>query len=178
MRKRSHAEILEERLSPSEMTSTTRYPLILILNNIRSMHNVGSIFRTSDAACIQQVYLTGYTAQPPRPEIEKTALGATETVPWTYEKNITTVISDLKAKDITIIGLEQTTDSISLYDYVIKDRVYALILGNEIFGIDDDVIPLLDDAIEIPMHGMKHSLNVSVAAGIAVFELIKPMRKR
>ena len=160
------------------MSSTSRYPLILILNNIRSMHNVGSIFRTSDAACIQHVYLTGYTAQPPRPEIDKTALGATETVPWSYEQDILTVINNLKSKNITILGLEQTTNSKSIYEYPILERQYALILGNEIFGIDDDIIPTLDDAIEIPMHGMKHSLNVSVAAGIAVFELIKPMRKQ
>lgn len=176
MRKLSHGEILDERKSADEMKSVERFPIILLLNNIRSMHNIGSMFRTADAACIERIILTGYTAQPPRDEINKTALGATETVPWTYEKDPIAAISDLKKQNIPMLALEQTTQSKSIYEAAIApDKAICLVVGNEVFGIDDDVLEACDGALEIPMHGMKHSLNVSVAAGVALFELVRQM---
>lgn len=176
MRKLSHGEILDERLSVDEMKSARRFPIILLLNNIRSMHNIGSMFRTADAACIERIILTGYTAKPPRDEINKTALGATETVPWTYEENAIAAIDDLKKQGIPVFALEQTTESKSIYEAAsAPDRALCLVVGNEVFGIDDDVLAACNGALEIPMHGMKHSLNVSVAAGVALFELVRQM---
>lgn len=176
MRKLSHGEILENRHSVAAMELVQRFPIILLLNNIRSMHNIGSMFRTADAACIERIILTGYTAKPPREEISKTALGATETVPWTYEADAIAAITALKTQHIPVLALEQTTESRSIYDAAIApDKPICVVVGNEVFGIDDDVLAACDGALEIPMHGMKHSLNVGVAAGVALFELVRRM---
>lgn len=176
MKKLTHSEILEQRKSIEEMKSSKRFPFVVLLNNIRSMHNIGSVFRTSDAACIEKVYITGYTAQPPREEINKTALGATETVDWEYFEDPIKCIEQLKKDGYLILGLEQSQKSIDFYEYELPNQNVCLILGNEVFGVDQELLDLCDIHLEIPMYGMKHSLNVSVAYGIAIFELVKKFR--
>jgi tRNA G18 (ribose-2'-O)-methylase SpoU len=173
MKKLTHAEILKQRKSVEEMQKSDKFPFVVLLNNIRSMHNVGSIFRTSDAAFIEKIYITGYTATPPREEIEKTALGATETVDWEYFKNPLDAIKKLKKENYSILALEQSKSSLNFYDFELPKQKICLILGNEVFGTDQELLNLADAHIEIPMFGMKHSLNVSVAYGISIFELIK-----
>lgn len=155
------------------MQSENKFPFVVLLNNIRSMHNIGSVFRTSDASCIEKVYITGYTAQPPRDEINKTALGATETVDWEYYKDPKECIHQLKNDGYILAALEQSKSSIDFYEYDLPKQKICLILGNEVFGVDQELLDLCDVHLEIPMFGMKHSLNVSVAYGIAIFELIK-----
>lgn len=174
MKKRSHQEILEERKSLSEMENTDRLPFVFLLNNIRSMHNIGSVFRTADAACLEKIYLTGYTASPPRDEINKSALGATESVPWEYIQNPLDCIHRLKSMNYSVLALEQSDESKSIYSYEVERKEkYCIILGNEVFGVDDELLDACDGAVEIPMFGMKHSLNVSVAAGIVVYEWLR-----
>jgi tRNA G18 (ribose-2'-O)-methylase SpoU len=144
-----------------------------LCDNIRSIYNVGSIFRTSDAALIKKLYLTGYTPYPPRQEIEKVALGATEAVPWEYSKDPVEVINALKKKGVVIVPLEITSGSRNYTDIGKKDFPLCLILGNELTGVSNDIISRSDFSIEIPQYGFKHSMNVSVAYGIAVFELVR-----
>jgi 23S rRNA (guanosine2251-2'-O)-methyltransferase len=175
-KKLEHQEILSKRKSIDEMNCIDRFPFLVMLNNIRSMHNIGSIFRTADAACIEKIIITGYTACPPRPEIEKTALGATNTVPWHFFKNPLEAMRFYESQNVVFLALEQTEESISVYDYQVpNDKKICLVLGNEVYGVDQKIIDRCDSSIEIPMYGMKHSLNVSVAAGIATFELIREM---
>ena len=179
MQKLSHADILEQRHSISDMRQIQRFPFSVLLNNIRSMNNVGSIFRTADASCIESVYLTGYTACPPRDDINKTALGSTETVPWHYFKDPIDCIQFLKSIGYQIIALEHTTTSISLQQFEFKTNPkVCVILGNEVFGIDDELLKYVDDAVEIPMYGMKHSLNVSVAFGVCIYQLIDKLEQQ
>jgi 23S rRNA (guanosine2251-2'-O)-methyltransferase len=175
-RKLTHSEILSKRLSLEESKITERHPVSVILYNIRSLYNVGSLFRTCDSALVKELILTGYTPHPPRAEIEKTALGAVDTVPWRYDKSIFDSIEIEKSKGNKIIALEITNNK-KIYDNLdINDFPMTLILGNELTGIDNDVIEKCDFAIEIPMFGVKHSLNVGVAGGIAIFESIKKYR--
>ena len=133
------------------------------------MHNVGAAFRSADAFGIKELWLSGFTPAPPRPEISKTALGAEENVTWKQIKDKKKAISDLKNQNYTLLGLEQTDKSIMLQDYILSEKPICLILGNEVTGIDSNMLPYLDGTIEIPQFGMKHSLNVSVAAGIALY---------
>jgi 23S rRNA (guanosine2251-2'-O)-methyltransferase len=149
----------------------------VLCDNIRSIYNVGSIFRTSDAALIEKLYLTGYTPYPPRPEIEKVALGATEAVPYEYVKDAKDVVMKLKSKDVKIVPLEITQNSRNYTDVKAADFPLCLILGNELTGVSNELIELSDFSIEIPQYGFKHSMNVSVAYGIAVMELVKVLRK-
>lgn len=173
MRKLTHDEIALHRTKKGEIEATPRAPIDIIVENVRSLYNVGSIFRTSDGAWIRKLYLCGYTPHPPRKEIEKTALGATESVPWEYRKNALDVVSELKKAGSTICVLEQTTGSIP-YTKVPSDRFpLCLIIGNEITGVSHTLIEVSDISIEIPMTGIKQSLNVAVAYGIAVFELVR-----
>ncbi len=163
---------LEElnRVSVDTFKTQKKVPIVVILDSIRSAMNVGSVFRTSDAYCIEKIIICGFTATPPHKEITKTAIGATESVEWTYQENIVDAIRELKAADYTIVGIEQTSNSISLHSYPITlDKKYALVLGNEVDGVSDEVLPLLDAAIELPQFGTKHSLNVSVCAGIVIY---------
>ncbi|HRS02098.1 MAG TPA: RNA methyltransferase [Bacteroidota bacterium] len=177
MKKLLHDEILAQRLTKDEALQAKRHPVSLMLYNIRSLYNVGSIFRTADSALLESLILCGFTPHPPRDEISKTALGADETVPWYYEKNIFDAIEKEKSKGKVIIAVE-LTDSSRNYDQLqINDFPLVLILGNEISGIDDPVLERCDSAIEIPMYGMKHSLNVSVAAGIVAYEAVKIWKK-
>lgn len=158
-------------------SSMERIPVIVVLDNIRSGLNVGSVFRTSDAFRIEAIMLCGITVQPPHREILKTALGATQSVSWLYFENIANCTNELRQKGFKIIGIEQTTESISLTEYKPSpDNKYALVFGNEVKGISDEILPALDLAIEIPQEGTKHSLNVSVCAGIVLWEFYKALK--
>ena len=149
-----------------------KLPVTLVLDNIRSALNVGSIFRTADAMAIQQIVLCGITARPPHKEINKTAIGATESVQWTYEQDIVKAVAQAKQDGHHIVGIEQTNKSILLPDYQLPtDKHLMVIMGNEVNGISEEVLPLLDVAIEIPQYGTKHSLNVAVCAGIIMWSI-------
>ena len=151
-------------------------PLVVVLDNVRSMHNVGAIFRTADAFLLEKIVLCGITPQPPHREIHKAALGATESVDWIYEKDITTALQNLKADHFQILGIEQTSDSKMITEYVInKDKKYALVLGNEVEGLSEDALSEYDAFLEIPQLGTKHSLNVSVCGGIVMWEFFKSL---
>ncbi|MBP6576983.1 MAG: RNA methyltransferase [Chryseobacterium sp.] len=167
---------LEElgRIDVETFKKTEKIPLVIILDSVRSMHNVGAIFRTGDAFLIEKVVLCGITPQPPHREIHKAALGATESVDWIYEQDINVAIENLKKENFNIIGIEQTSDSQMISNFVIKsDEKYALILGNEVDGISDEALPNVDAFLEIPQLGTKHSLNVSVCGGIVIWEFAK-----
>ncbi len=165
------------RLSPDAFRSAQKFPIYVMLQNIRSMWNVGAIFRSCDAARVEKVIITGYTATPPRKEIDKTALGATEWVAWEYVQNPLDAISSLKSNGVTIAALEITTNSVRYDSLSPKQFPLCLIVGNEVSGIDDDVLAACDLALEIPQYGVKHSLNAAVSVGIALFELIKASQK-
>ena len=169
MKKRSTRQILEKNQSRK---SPLRDHFILWLHNVRSLHNVGAAFRNADAFGIKEIYLSGYTPKPPRPEITKTAIGAEEHVSWKAIDNPLEEIKTLKKSDYQIIGLEQTNNSDLLADFIPNNRKICLMLGNEVTGIDSDLISHLDCAVEIPQFGMKHSLNVSVACGVALYAFL------
>ncbi len=165
------------RLSVDEYRNAEKHPVMIMLHNIRSMYNVGSIFRTADAAGIEKVIITGYTATPPRKEIDKTALGAQETMAWEYHSHPLEVIPAMKESGVVVCGLEITRNSRQYTDVGSCDFPLCLILGNEVHGIDDDVLEQCDHILEIPQYGTKHSLNVSVAAGVALFEMVRIYRQ-
>lgn len=170
---------LEElnRIDVETFKKTDKIPLTVILDNIRSMHNVGATFRTADAFLIEKIILCGITPQPPHREIHKAALGATESVDWIYEKDIVTAVNDLKSSGYSVIGVEQTTSSRMISDFEIdKSRKYAVVLGNEVDGISDEALQHMDVFIEIPQLGTKHSLNVSVCGGIVMWEFAKALK--
>ena len=175
MRKLTHAEIKSQRKEIAELDKYKRNPIYVICDNIRSIFNVGSIFRTSDGAFIEKLYLTGYTPYSPRKEIDKVALGATLSVPWEYHKNPVDIAMDLKAKGINICVLEITNESNHLWNISKEDFPLCLVLGNEITGVSKEIIDIADISIEIPMLGMKQSLNVSVSYGIAVYEMVRKL---
>lgn len=173
MRKKLHLEDLN-RMDLHSFKNASKYPLIVIADNIRSGMNVGSIFRTCDAFAVQEMVLCGITPRPPHKEINKTAIGASESVQWSYYSEGTEIIKKLKDQGYCIIAVEQTDDSIDLQSFKIEiGRSYALIFGNEINGVDDDLLPLVDYCIEVPQFGTKHSFNVSVCAGIVLWEFVK-----
>lgn len=177
MRKLLYDEILAERKTNEAALQAVRHPVSVLLDNIRSLYNVGSLFRTCDSALAEKLILTGYTPYPPRVEIDKTALGATSSVPWKYYKFPADAISDLKAEGKKIFALE-LTDEKRMYDDILpEDFPVCLVLGNELSGISNDVMRLCDDSVEIPMYGVKHSLNVSVSGGIAIYEAVRLWRK-
>lgn len=154
-----------------------KLPVVVVLDNIRSFHNVGSVFRTADAFRFEQIILCGITPQPPHREIHKTALGATESVDWIYQEDTLDVLKKLKAEGFKLLSLEQTSDSVMMQDFkpVINDK-YVVILGNEVFGVQQEVIDLCDNVIEIPQEGTKHSLNVSVSAGMIMWHIFSHLR--
>jgi 23S rRNA (guanosine2251-2'-O)-methyltransferase len=162
-----------EARSALNLKGLQRFPLTVICDNIRSAHNVGSIFRSADALGIGQIVLCGITAQPPHREIFKTALGATESVQWSYEPDICAVASLYKEKGFILVGVEQTTDSVAVHTFQWPLGPVAIIVGNEVDGLSEDVLPLMDYFVEIPQAGTKHSLNVSVAAGIIMWEILR-----
>jgi len=169
-----HKLKLEElgRASVEEFKAATKIPVVVVLDNIRSMQNVGSVFRTSDAFAVEKILLCGITARPPHRDIQRAALGATESVDWVHEEKILPALETYKAKGYRIIGLEQTSESVLLNSGDFRtdsNEKYVLVLGNEVEGISDEILPMLDLALEIPQSGTKHSLNVSVAAGVALW---------
>ena len=175
MRKLKNSEL--GRLNVEEFKSVDKLPLIVILDNIRSLNNIGSVFRTSDAFLIEKIYLCGITASPPNKEIQKTALGATESVAWEYVENITTLIQKLKDSKIKIVSIEQTENSTMLQNFEIsRDQKYAIIFGNEVKGIQQEVVSASDICVEIPQFGTKHSLNISVSCGLVLWDLIKKIK--
>jgi len=180
MKKLTHDEISRNRSTLETIHKVKRLPVYVLLNSIRSNYNVGSIFRTSDGAMIEKLYLCGYTPHPPKPdlptgrkEILKTALGSTESIKWEYIKDPKEIILKLKKEGIKICALEMTNKSIPYYNLSYKDFPLCILVGNEITGVSQDLIDLSDLSIEIPQYGIKQSLNVAVAYGIAVFELRK-----
>lgn len=175
MRKLENSEL--ERKSVEDFKQATKTPIIIILDDIRSLHNIGSVFRTSDAFLVEKIYLCGITAIPPNKEIHKTALGATETVTWEYQKEVLSVIENLKKENITVYAIEQVENAVFLNDFKVENnKKYALIFGNEVFGVAQEAIQICDGVIEIPQLGTKHSLNISVTAGIVVWDLFQKMK--
>lgn len=167
------------RISVDEFKLSAKLPVCVVLDNIRSLHNVGSAFRTSDAFKLEKIYLTGITGTPPHREIEKTALGATSSVAWQYAENPTEVLKALKAEGYTIIAIEQTTESQSLQNFNPEPAgKYCLVFGNEVHGVSEEAIELADIALEIPQAGTKHSLNISVCLGIVAWEFFRKLALR
>lgn len=171
MRKLSMDEL--NRKSVEEFKESEKIPIVVVLENIRSAYNVGSIFRTADAFLLQGMYICGYTAYPPHKEIRKTALGADETVHWKHFKKVQDALDELKAEGYKIYAVEQASNSIHLQDFNYGGEKVAVILGNEVTGVEQSTIEQTDGVIEIPQLGMKHSLNVSVAAGVVLWELVR-----
>lgn len=175
MRKLENREL--DRKSIEDFKQSEKTPIIIVLDDIRSLHNIGSVFRTADAFLIEKIYLCGITATPPNKEIHKTALGATETVAWEHNNNVLVVIQNLKDDNVTVFAIEQVESAIFLQDFKIeKNKKYALVFGNEVFGVSQKAIELCDGCIEIPQLGTKHSLNISVSAGIVVWDLFQKMK--
>jgi tRNA G18 (ribose-2'-O)-methylase SpoU len=174
MRKLANSEL--ERKSIEDFKAADKTPVIIILDDIRSLHNIGSVFRTADAFLIEKIYLCGITATPPNKEIHKTALGATDTVEWEYRKNVLDVIESLKQEQVSVWAVEQVENSVLLNDFTPEtDTKYAVVFGNEVKGVSQDAIKLCDGTIEIPQLGTKHSLNISVSAGIVVWDIFQKM---
>ena len=165
------------RISVDEFKEAEKMPICIVLDNIRSLHNVGSAFRTADAFRIEKIYLTGITGTPPHREIQKTALGATESVAWNYVEKPVEAIQTLKALGYTIVIIEQTTESKPLQTFhADKDHKYCLVFGNEVDGVSEEVIEHADVALEIPQTGIKHSLNISVCLGIVTWEFFRKLK--
>lgn len=172
MRKLSMEEL--GRKSVEEFKQSDKTPVIIVLENIRSAYNVGSVFRTSDAFLVEAIYIIGYSAKPPHKEIKKTALGAEETVDWKYFKSSAEAVGELRAKGFNIYAAEQTEGSYKLNAISIEaDEKIAVIFGNEVTGVEQSTIHLCDGCIEIPQLGMKHSLNIATAAGVVLWELVR-----
>lgn len=164
------------RKSVHEFKEAEKMPVVVVLDNIRSMHNVGSVFRTADAFLLRGIYLCGYTPQPPHRDIHKTALGATETVEWKYTETTVEAVTRLKVDGYKVFAVEQVESSIPLHRFDMNNNEpVAVVFGNEVSGVEQEVIKLCDGCIEIPQLGMKHSLNISVAAGIVLWELVRKL---
>lgn len=166
------------RISSEEFKTVDKTGVVVLLDNVRSLHNVGSVFRTCDAFAIETLYLCGITGTPPNNEINKTALGATESVDWKHEKDIISLINRLKSQNFAIFSVEQAENAVFLRDFAPKtDKKYALIFGNEVNGVSQDVVDLSDGVIEINQGGTKHSLNIAVSAGVVLWEFFKVLGK-
>lgn len=165
------------RISAEEFKKADKLPLVVILDNVRSLHNIGSVFRTSDAFRVECIYLCGITATPPHPEMHKTALGAEFTVDWKYVNNAVEAVDNLRQEGYVVFSVEQAENSIMLEDIQLEQgKRYAVVLGNEVKGVQQEVIDHSDGCIEIPQYGTKHSLNVSVTAGIVIWDLFKQLK--
>lgn len=172
---------LEElgRVDVETFKTLEKIPVVVVLDNIRSMHNVGAVFRTADAFLIERIILCGITPRPPHREIHKAALGATESVVWNYYETIKEAVLDLKTQKYEVLGIEQTDDSVMISDfYVDPTKKYALVLGNEVDGVSDEILKDCDAFIELPQHGTKHSLNVSVCGGIVMWDFYTRMYQK
>lgn len=165
------------RMSVSDFKATKKTPLVVVLDNVRSMHNVGSVFRTADGFAVEKIVLCGITGQPPHREIEKTALGATESIDWVYEADAASAIAGLKSEGYRICAVEQVAGSVSLDEFRPDPaEKYALVFGNEVHGVSDAVLKITDTCLEIPQFGTKHSFNISVTAGILLWDFYCKMR--
>jgi 23S rRNA (guanosine2251-2'-O)-methyltransferase len=175
MRKLANDEL--NRKSIEDFKNSGKAPFIIVLDNVRSLNNIGSVFRTADAFLVKAVYLCGITATPPHREIQKTALGATESVVWEYFNNVSDAIEILKKNDISIVAIEQAEGSVALDNFEVKkDRCYALVFGNEVKGVSQEFMDVCDTCIEIPQYGTKHSFNIAVSTGIVLWELFKKLK--
>ncbi|MDB4252317.1 RNA methyltransferase [Flavobacteriaceae bacterium] len=160
------------RISVSTFKKTTKTPIIVVLDNIRSLNNVGAVFRTSDAFLIEKIYLCGITATPPHREIHKTALGATESVDWEYKENTLALVNELKAQGVVVAAIEQVENSVMLDEFSLDaTKKIAIVLGNEVKGVQQEVVSAADYCVEIPQKGTKHSLNISVSCGVVLWDL-------
>jgi len=165
------------RVSVEEFKAQEKLPVVVVLDNVRSMHNIGSIFRTSDGFSIESIAVCGITAQPPHREIEKTALGATQSVNWSYFETTLQAVESLRSQGYEILAIEQAANSTMLNTFnPAKDKKYALILGNEVNGVDDAVMAKIDECIEIPQFGTKHSFNITIAAGIVLWDFFAKLK--
>ena len=174
MRKLENSEL--DRKTIDDFKKSDKTPLIIVLDDIRSLHNIGSVFRTSDAFLIEKIILCGITATPPNKEIHKTALGATETVAWEHHENVLEVIENLKKENVITLAIEQVESSIFLQEFQVeKNKKYALVFGNEVYGVAQEAVAICDGCIEIPQLGTKHSLNIAVSAGIVVWDLFQKL---
>ncbi|MDO6605283.1 RNA methyltransferase [Arenibacter palladensis] len=170
MRKLENSEL--DRLNVEEFKQVEKTPICIVLDNVRSLNNIGSVFRTADAFLIEKIYLCGITATPPHKEIHKTALGATDSVAWEYRKGTLELLEELRAEGYTSLAVEQAENAIMLNDFKIEEnKKYALIFGNEVKGVSQEVVSGSDLVLEIPQYGTKHSLNISVSVGIVVWDL-------
>lgn len=177
MRKLKNKEL--NRLDVDSFIQAPKSPLILVLDNVRSTHNVGSIFRTADAFRVQEILLCGITATPPHKDIRKTALGATESVRWQYCENTIDAIQNLQSEGVVVLAVEQAEGSTCLSDFTpLSDTTYALVFGHEVKGVSQEIVSAADAVLEIPQEGTKHSLNVSVSVGLVVWELFSSLTKR
>ena len=171
-----HKKTMEEleRISQDAFKLSPKLPIVVVLDEVRSMHNVGSVFRTSDGFLIESIYLCGLTPQPPHRDIQKTALGATETVAWKHIATTQHAIDELKQNGFTIVAIEQVHNSIPLHKFELdKTKKYAIVFGHEVNGVQEEIIKQCDFSIEIPQLGSKHSLNISVSAGMVIWEMAK-----
>ncbi len=174
MRKLKNSEL--DRLDVTQFKQAKKTPIIIVLDNIRSLNNIGSVFRTSDAFLIQKIYLCGITAMPPHNDIRKTALGSTETVDWEYTENTMDVIEKLKRDNVQICSIEQAENATMLNDFKPEaNTTYALVFGNEVKGVQQDIVNASDVVIEIPQFGTKHSLNISVSCGVVVWDVFSKL---
>jgi len=171
MRKLKNEEL--GRKSVDEFQRADKLPVVIVLDNVRSMHNVGSVFRTADAFCCEALYLCGITAAPPHREIEKTALGATASVQWKYFKTTIDAINELRADGYMLVAVEQAEGGVALNKFNVEKRKIALIFGHEMSGVSEEVMAMVDYAIEVPQQGTKHSLNISVCVGIVIWEIFR-----
>jgi len=175
MRKLKNSEL--ERLSVDDFKQANKTPIVIILDNIRSLNNVGSVFRTSDAFLIEKIYLCGITAKPPHKDIHKTALGSTETVDWDYAEKTLALVNKLKTENYKVVSIEQAEKAIMLNNFKIKKNTkYAIVFGNEVKGVAQDVVNASDAVIEIPQFGTKHSLNISVSCGVVIWDLFSKLK--
>ena len=166
------------RISVDEFKSITKTPLIIVLDNIRSLNNIGSVFRTSDAFLIEKIYLCGISATPPNKDIHKTALGATESVDWEYAEETLEVVQQLQTENIQVLAVEQAENSTKLDDFFPKkNQKYAIVMGNEVKGVQQKVVNAADLCVEIPQLGTKHSLNISVTTGVVIWDLFTKMNR-
>ena len=165
------------RINVEDFKKASKIPIIVVLDNIRSLNNIGSVFRTADAFMIEAIYLCGITAKPPHKDIHKTALGATDSVDWQYFETTKEAVENLKKNNVNIVSIEQVEDAIPLHKFEVKsEQKYALVFGNEVKGVQQDIVNQSDYCIEIPQFGTKHSLNISVSTGVVLWEFVNKMK--
>lgn len=177
MRKLRNEEL--ERLNVAAFKTAEKTPLVLILDNIRSLNNIGSVFRTADAFLIEKIYLCGITATPPHKDIRKTALGATDSVAWEYREDTLQLVDELKKKGYRVLAVEQAENAKMLHQFTVAEKVkYALVFGNEVKGVSQEVVSASDQVLEIPQYGTKHSLNIAVSVGIVIWDLLSKVKNK